>query len=66
MADGYLHDNTAAKGLRLELEQDFNKLDERASRLVSYVRDQVGELILETREGMSNRVDDGFSAAEAR
>lgn len=66
MADGYLHDNTAAKGLRLELEQDFNKLDERSSRLVSYVRDQVGELILETREGMSNRVDDGFSAAEAR
>ena len=61
-----LKDNTAVKGVRRELADDYDKLVERMDRLKAAAMDAFGELSKETREGMANRVDDGFSAAEAR
>ena len=61
-----LKDNTAVKGVRRELADDYNKLEERMDRLKAAAQDAFGELSKETREGMANRVDDGFSPAEAR
>ena len=61
-----LKDNTAVKGIRRELADDYDKLEERMDRLKAAAQDAFGELSKETREGMANRVDDGFSPAEAR
>jgi hypothetical protein len=61
-----LKDNTAVKGIRRELQDDSDKLSERMDRLQAAAIDAFGELSKETREGMANRVDDGFSPAEAR
>jgi len=61
-----LKDNTAVKGIRRELQDDSDKLAERMDRLQAAALDAFGELSKETREGMANRVDDGFSPAEAR
>jgi hypothetical protein len=61
-----LKDNTAVKGVRRELQDDSDKLTERMNRLQAAAQDAFGELSKETREGMANRVDDGFSPAEAR
>jgi hypothetical protein len=61
-----LRDNTAVKGIRRELADDYDKLAERMDRLKAAAQDAFGEFSKETREGMANRVDDGFSPAEAR
>lgn len=61
-----LHDNTAVKGLRSKLTDDYKSFTERSDRLKAAVQDAIGEFQKETREGMSNRQDDGFSNAEAR
>lgn len=60
-----LHDNTEVKGLRHQLTTTHQKFTERMDRLEGAVQDAIGEFQKETRESMANRVDDGFSAAEA-
>jgi hypothetical protein len=63
--DQQLNNNTAIRGIRRAMTDNYNMFDERMNRLNGRIKDEIDEFIVETKESMPNRVDDGISQPEA-